>query len=461
MKNILFNKRKIYLIAGITALIFILGIIFLSRILIYDGFYDGIKIEGINLKGLDKPEAKKLISDRINVIYGSKGLNLWYKDNFRHVSFEEISLTVIPDLALEEAYKIGRTGNIINRLHDIINLRTNNQNLNADIYYDKSKLRNIIYLIKKSVDSVSKNAAIAYENGRIIINREAAGSTMDVNRNIQLVENSLKDRKADIVLEINESHPLILFENLKDVNSVLSSFSTSFSLNDVNRCHNIKFACEKINGTILFPGDIFSMDKTLGPRTLENGYMDAPIIYKNELIKGPGGGVCQVTTTLYVSTLKAKLYIRERTHHSMPLGYVDMGQDATIAGSLIDLKFQNNRDYPICISANVSGDKIAIRILGKSDGSSEIVRLKSVVTEEFTTDREDVIIDDSIPDKEKIIVHEAKKGYRVVLYRLTYDINGNLKDNEMISDDIYQPIKALVKMNRNYYKADMSLYDLY
>ena len=98
---------------------------------------------------------------------------------------------------------------------------------------------------------------------------------------------------------------------------------------------------------------------------------EAPVIFKNELVKGTGGGVCQVTTTLYDAVLKSKLKVVERTHHSIPLGYVAPGQDATIAEDYIDFKFQNNRDYPICINAEVKSNKLNIILLGKKQADDE------------------------------------------------------------------------------------------
>jgi len=110
-----------------------------------------------------------------------------------------------------------------------------------------------------------------------------------------------------------------MYKDISHIEEVISSFSTVFNSANVNRSHNIKLACERINNTVLLPGETFSMDASLGSRTKENGYKDAPVIVKGRLIEGVGGGVCQVTSTLYVAVLKAKLEVVERVKHSMPL----------------------------------------------------------------------------------------------------------------------------------------------
>jgi len=172
-----------------------------------------------------------------------------------------------------------------------------------------------------------------------------------------------------------------MYKDISHIEEVISSFSTVFNSANVNRSHNIKLACERINNTVLLPGETFSMDASLGSRTKENGYKDAPVIVKGRLIEGVGGGVCQVTSTLYVAVLKAKLEVVERVKHSMPLGYVEPGQDATISEGYIDFKFRNNTDRACLISASVVGNRIDIKLLGAKRNSNYDVRLKSVVVE--------------------------------------------------------------------------------
>ncbi|NJD04013.1 MAG: vanomycin resistance protein VanB, partial [Ruminiclostridium sp.] len=179
-------------------------------------------------------------------------------------------------------------------------------------------------------------------------------------------------------------------------------------------------------------------------------YREAPVIFKSELIPGTGGGICQVTTTLYNTVLKAKLDVLERSPHSMPLGYVQPGQDATIAEGVIDFRFRNNRGYPVYISAFVKGNTIRIQILGKSEPVKKIVKLRSVVLETIPPGADEIEIDDSLPDGEKVVVNKSRNGVRSILYRETFSESNVLLDREVISKDYYKPVRGHIKINNNY-----------
>ena len=287
---------------------------------------------------------------------------------------------------------------------------------------------------------------------KLSIKKETIGRKLDVDTNQKLIEDYIVKRlSGEIKLRVDEKIPKIRYENIKDIKDVLASFSTMFSRHHPDRCHNIELACKKLNGTILAAGEVFSMDKALGPRTVENGYKEAPIILKNELIPGAGGGVCQVTTTLYGAVLRTDLEVVERKHHSMPLGYVEPGQDATISEGYIDFKFKNSRDYPICINAFVEDNRLVIRVYGKKNSNDHLVKIKSEIVEEIFPETEEYIIDDSVPDGEVVYEREAKLGLKVIVYREIYNRQGKLLDVEKISEDVYMPVRAKIKVNKNYY----------
>jgi len=189
------------------------------------------------------------------------------------------------------------------------------------------------------------------------------------------------------------------------------------------------------------------MDKALGPRTISNGYRNAPVIVKGKILEGVGGGVCQVTTTLYVAVLKSKLEVVERKPHSMPLSYVEPGQDATISEGYIDFKFKNNKDYPILISAQVSGGNIIIRIVGIEEETNQTVRLKSVVVKKLNPEKEIVVFDENVPVGEVVVEKAAVTGQKVVVYRETYDQNNKLIEREKISEDTYLPVRGIIRVN--------------
>lgn len=445
-----FYNKKVLLL-GAAVLIIAGTILWVSTILTSESFYDGLSIEGINISGMELEDARKVVQDGLDSMYGNSNIVLLYGDNSWKLRLEDVSGKFLVDEALKQAYSVGRHGNIPERLRDITLLRIYKKDINTKIVFDRSKLQGILLDIKKQVDKPETDAKLIYSKDKIDFKKEVTGLSVNIEKNMNLVEYQILERRfTSSSLFVDEKKAKILYNDIKDINGVLASFGTTFNAGDLNRTHNIRLAGNRINGTILMPEEIFSMNKALGPRTLENGYKDAPVIYKNELIKGPGGGVCQVTTTLYNAALKSKIDIVERTHHSLPLGYVAPGQDATIAEDYIDLKFQNSTGYAVYIYAEVSGNALNMRILGKKQGDEYIVKLKSEVMEEYIPDEAEIIVDNTIPDDEMIEARKAKKGMRVILYRETYNKKGELLKREKINDDVYKPVRAQIKVNQNY-----------
>lgn len=448
-------KKKLIIPGSALAAVLIALIIWAAALLTQKTFYKGVLVEGIDLSGLNIIEARTLIENSLNEKYRGQTITLQYKDRVWTLKFNDISYKFLTGEALEKAYMAGRTGSIFNRLYRMLDMTFNNVSIACEADFDRSKLKSILSDIKKQVDKKEEDASIIFKNGNIQINKEVIGALLDIDTNLRIIENQvLKRNYHNIELSVKEMIPRVVYDDIKDLKHFISSFSTIFNAGDINRSDNIRLASERINNTLLLPGDIFSMDKALGPRTAENGYKEAPVIYKNELIKGPGGGVCQVTTTLYGAVLRAKVEVLERTPHSLPLGYVQPGQDATIAEAAIDFKIQNSYNYPIAILSEVKGNRLIIKILGKKSSEDYIIKIKSEIIEEYFIDEEDVTIDNSIPDGQKVVVQKARSGFKVVVYRDIYSKNGELLDREKISEDVYKPQKAQVKVNEDYYMIE-------
>lgn len=158
----------------------------------------------------------------------------------------------------------------------------------------------------------------------------------------------------------------------------LSAFSTSFNAAAEGRAHNIALAAKKINGTVLGKGETFSFNAAAGPRTKKNGYRDAPIIFEGEFVAGTGGGVCQVSTTVYNAALLAGLSVTEYHPHSLAVGYVEPSFDAMVSGSACDLKFRNDTGGEVYILCRVCGGRLTVRLYGKRSAATYV--RESVVT---------------------------------------------------------------------------------
>ncbi|MCH5210141.1 MAG: VanW family protein [Oscillospiraceae bacterium] len=162
--------------------------------------------------------------------------------------------------------------------------------------------------------------------------------------------------------------------------TTLASYSTNYSSSTENRRANVARAAELINGTVIGPGDVFSFNDTVGKRTKENGFYTAKEYLNGQSVDGIGGGVCQVSSTLYSAVLYADMSIVERLNHMLTVGYIPLGQDATVSDSGVDFKFRNSSDYPVKISAYTNGSTITVSIIGGAWEPERSVKIKNTET---------------------------------------------------------------------------------
>jgi len=187
-----------------------------------------------------------------------------------------------------------------------------------------------------------------------------------INEDKNTEDNQVTPTITPLPLSTPIATPTVTAAPTKDPNLV-SSFTTTINDKNENRVHNIKVAAEELDGTILQPGEIFSFNETVGRRTREKGYKEATIFVDGEKSKGVGGGICQLSTTLYNAALEADLEIVERHRHSREVSYVEEGRDATVVYNSKDLRFKNTKDYPLEIKVSVTEDKVKVSLYKKTE----------------------------------------------------------------------------------------------
>lgn len=224
---------------------------------------------------------------------------------------------------------------------------------------------------------------------------------------------------------------------------MLSKFSTSFTSSNSNRSTNIRLAAQKINGTVLMPGETFSYNQVVGKRTAAAGFKPAPAYFGGEVVQEYGGGICQVSSTLYNAVLYANLEITERTNHGFKPSYVTPGLDATVSWGGPDFKFTNNRDYPVRISCDTSGKILKIYIYGlKRDTDYKVVLESKYVSTVYA--KTTYKTDPSLASGETKVIQSGSNGCRTVAYKYLYDSNGTLVSTECLSRDTYNPHNKVI-----------------
>lgn len=222
----------------------------------------------------------------------------------------------------------------------------------------------------------------------------------------------------------------------------LGKYSTSYASSSSNRATNVELATASINGVVLMPGETFSYNETLGQRTPARGYKQAGVYVNGGVSTDYGGGICQVSSTLYNSVLLANLEVVSRTNHYFYPGYVPVSLDATVSWGAPDFQFKNNRDYPIRISAYTQNRNLTISIYGlkKSDDYEVKIQSYQTGTIPYTTEYED---DDSLPEGTTKVIQGGSNGFRSEAYKILYK-NGTEVSRTLISSDTYYPHNQVV-----------------
>ena len=241
---------------------------------------------------------------------------------------------------------------------------------------DIEKIHNEIY--KEPVDAYyAQDPFMVYpsENG------------VDFNISIDEAKALITEAKAEYTIPLKYITPNVTTNMIgtEAFPDLLSTFSTNYSTRDTDRTTNLRLAANKINGTVLMPGETFSYNQVVGARTIAAGYKEAPIYVSGEVVDGLGGGICQITSTLYNAVVYANLEIVERSNHQFVPSYVTASRDATVVYGSIDFKFKNNRDYPIKLVCSVSGGVANFQIFGMKTENDYEVEISSYQTGKTAT----------------------------------------------------------------------------
>lgn len=316
------------------------------------------------------------------------------------LSFDEEALTnllkdistKLPDKVIESGYYIdgnnlilnkGSKGNIIDvdSMSKVIKNNIQSLNLNESIEIITKNAEPDLLDIKSIYNEVHKDAVDA---SYTVEPRSVTPSKNGIDFAISLEEATAKlnesEKECSIPLKLvypNVTTNMIGNEAFPDE---LSRFVTYYDARNYNRTTNLVLAANKINGTVLMPGEVFSYNQVVGERSIAAGYKEAPIYVNGKVEDGLGGGICQITTTLYNAVVYANLDVIERTNHQFVPSYVGAGRDATVVYGAIDFKFKNNRNYPIKIVCSVSGGVATFQILGLRTANDYNVEIYSKIT---------------------------------------------------------------------------------
>ena len=403
----------------------------------------GIYAGDIELSGKTKDEAETAITVYVEKLAGAEITLEAVGGKEVTVTAGELGMSWSNTELVEEAYKVGRTGNVIERYKLLKDLEQENLVLPIELDFDMQAINTVLVEKCEKYNVKPINVSMKrLEDGSFEVVDGQTGQMLDVEASIDTVYNFLtKDwngEKTSVALVVETAEPKGSAEELAEVTDLLGDFTTSYRTSGADRSANVENGAALINGTVLYPGEEFSTYEAVAPFTVDNGYHMAGSYVNGKVVDSLGGGICQVSTTLYNAVLESELEVSERHNHSMIVSYVDPSADAAIAESSgKDFKFVNNYDYPIYVEAITANKKVTVNIYGKETRpEGRVVKYESEILEVIHP-TSDAIYADPTQSIGYIKVDSAHIGYKARLWKVVTE-NGVEVSREQVNSSNYK-----------------------
>lgn len=407
--------------------------------------FDGVYIYNISIGGKTKEEAEEILLYKKNDILNNE-IQFKYKDLNWAYTPKQLGIDLDINRTVENAFLIGKSGK--NPVRIILNRNAVSKKhvyLPVEIKTNK-EFRKHLDIFKETVYEAPVNARFTEQGNKINIINSKYGQQLNEDLFLIDLKKALtyNDTKSRIVfLKTKTVKPSFTTEDAESlkINDLIAAFSTKFDKTKISRTKNITIAANKLNSCIIKPGEIFSFNDTIGLRSEDRGYEKAPVFINDKVELDYGGGICQVSSTLYNAALLADLEIIERANHSQPVSYVPLGRDATVVFDQIDLKFKNNTpDYLLLIS-KIYDDTLLLKLFGNKNNNID-VEINSSLVERIQPEVK--IEKDANLKPGEIRIKEGRPGYKVKVWRIVKNTYGQIVKKELISTDIYKPSDTII-----------------
>ena len=329
---------------------------------------EGVFIDSVNVSGMNKKEAVQAVEDHMREVKGYR-IQLQIGDNVVSVPAGELGLDWANESVVDKALDFGQKGNIVKQYKARKDLEQEPVRLTLQYGADEASIETVLKEKCVVLDREPENATMTRTEDGFDIVPEKQGITLEVDEAQKTIQDYLSSQWRSglgmVTLPAKITEAAHKASELQTVQDILGSASTDYSSSSANRAANIQRGTELLNGTVVYPGESVSVTELVIPFDEENGYAPAPSYENGEVVDSYGGGICQVSTTLYMSLLRAELEITERHNHSMIVNYVKPSMDAAISEGYKDLKFTNNLETPIYIEGYTSGGEVGFVVYGQ------------------------------------------------------------------------------------------------
>ncbi len=494
--------------SGALVAVLLLMALYIGIVLGNTHFYDGIIIGDVAVGGMTTKEATAAITERYSPAL-SKTVTLRSEDAEQVVSLPELGATMNWEQTVSNAYNVGRSGGLFNRIKTIYFIKKENYQVYPEIICNESMLKDAIAAIAASVDQPGQETEIVIDETALTIKKgipsycidqeaalktfkqlvltlsddvflieraetlprvpvasdlyeEFCGEPVDATYKVENQRIIITDDKPGINFDPIEAQTLIDQStgniitipikvtpaavtkeqlNASLFSDLLGSYSSRYNTGDIARSHNVRLAAQKINEVVLAPGDVFSYNDTVGPRTTSHGFRVANVYVGNKIEPGIGGGICQVSSTLFNAVVLSDLEIIKRVNHSLPVSYVPLGRDATVSYGSIDFLFANSTENPIKIVASATNGVNNVAIYGIKANKNRTIE---IATECIATKAAPLVQKEN-PDLPAGTIEVEQKGAIGSTYN-TYKIikeNGQRVKTEFLTKSTYVPTERI------------------
>ena len=406
----------------------------------------GVYAEEVDLSGLTKEEAKEAINAYISGKAEEK-ITLTIGDEEFNVSRESLGVSWNNEEVVDEALALGKSGNLIKRYKALKDLQFDNKVYDLRYTADTELIQTVVTEKCTKYNQKAVNVGLKKTDSGFVVVDGKQGVVVDesgaVKTILAFIEGDYSEENTTVAVPTMISEPIGSAEELAKVKDKLGTFKTSFRTSDSDRSKNVRTGVAHIDGTVLYPGETFSTYEYVNPFTEENGYAMAGSYLNGKVVDSLGGGICQVSSTLYNAVLLSELEIVERSPHSMMVTYVQASADAAIAGTYKDFKFKNNTNAPVYIEGYTTDDKqVVFNIYGEETRpAGRTIKFTNKVLE--STPAVTQLVADPAQGIGYRIVESGHNGCKAELYKEVY-VDGVLQSSERVNKSNYKVSNRMV-----------------
>ena len=421
----------------------------MKRVVEAQTFYDGTTVEGVDVSEMTLRQALAYWQQNIEPQYADRVVTL---DGAGQVTAVDMGYQSDYEAVLFNAWSAGRRGSLEQRYHAAVSrqYRPIAYEVDRDLYTEKA-VNNYVQAVAVKADVPAVDAAIEsfdVNTYNFVLTESREGRQLDADSLKRDIISALEAGGGDVKLNIETVQPKVTQAEVSSEYGMIAYAVTNASASSTNRINNIKNAVGIINGTRIADGETFSFNDTVGKRTTDRGFRRATAYSGGEVTEEIGGGICQVSTTLFNAAVKADMEIVERHNHSLTVSYVDRGKDAAVNWNSQDLKFTNHSGDDVYICCFVTEDKrVRFGIFGRLLPNGETITLEGRTTETVKYDTKYEYSGFLMPGETKV-VEKGKNGYKAEAYKIRWDAQGNQLSKELLCKSSYKSRNEVIQFGK-------------